>query len=201
MSDKFDINFELLPPELKVKLWVLSLDADTSQVALAYKRGAFKTSLQFDYDGKASAGMSYRRWSGNFGIKTDSGDIDLGLVYHGYNFTISSGLSRAASGAIGADAGFDFGAKLLPFPSELTTTFNAGGKSITSMAGDWRSAVKNPLDFYKTRSDDIDAVKKAVDLGQSIYDAGKGPRFGGKLRLHYTGETGLTIYLGAGVMF
>lgn len=45
MGDGFDISFTKLPPDLQMKLWVLALDANTSKVSIAYKPGAFTTSL------------------------------------------------------------------------------------------------------------------------------------------------------------
>ena len=41
----FDVKFSALPPELQMKLWVLGLDANTSKVCIAYRPGAFTTSL------------------------------------------------------------------------------------------------------------------------------------------------------------
>ena len=60
MSD-FDVDFSALPPELQVKLWVLSLDADTSRVNLAYRPGSFRTSLAYNYGGNIEASFGMRR--------------------------------------------------------------------------------------------------------------------------------------------
>jgi len=50
-SDFFDIKYSLLPPDLQMKLWVLSLDANTSRVNLVYSPGTFRTSLAYNYGG------------------------------------------------------------------------------------------------------------------------------------------------------
>lgn len=200
MASPFDIDFEMLPPHLQLKLWVLALDADTSKVALAYNPGAFKSSLSFDYDGKLQAAFAYRRLSTTLAYKTDSKDVNLGLVFRGYNFAASAGLSAGASGP-GLGLGFTYGAPLLPFPTQLASTFNQAGSALGSMVGGLGAAGSNPLEYYKLHSNDIAAISNAVDLGQKIAKSNKGPRFGATFGLNYSQGPGLTINLAAGVMF
>ncbi len=51
MPDKFDIDLSLLPPKLQLHLWILGLDANTSQVNIAYQRNSFRTGLAYNYGG------------------------------------------------------------------------------------------------------------------------------------------------------
>jgi hypothetical protein len=198
MGDKFDITFKPLPPDLKMKLWVLALDADTSKVALAYRPGSFVTSLSYEYGGNLEAGLSFNRgFSTKLGVDPSSGDLDLGLVYRGFKFGAKASIKNKSAGL-----SFGYGQSLLPFPSELSDVFNSGGFGLTSMMRDIDAAPDNPLAWYKLHSNDIKTISKAVDLGQKIHKLGKSKdRFGAGLRLNFAPETGLTIYTGLQVRF
>lgn len=198
MSDNFDIDFSALPPELRLKLWVLALDADTGKVNLAYKKGAFKTALSYSYGGAISASAGIRRFNGRIGISPVNGDVDLGLVFKGYRFGANVSPSKGSGGA-----SFGYGAALLPFPAELEDVFGKGGAAATRLAPSIPSAVDNPLAWYGLRSNDVSAISKAINAGRKIYKAGApgGKRFGAGLRLNYDKTMGLTIYGGALLRF
>ncbi len=198
MSDHFDIDFAALPPELKLKLWVLALDADTGKVNLAYRKGAFKTALSYSYGGAISASTSVRRFSGRIGVSPVNGDVDLGLVFKGYRFGANVSPSKGSGGA-----SLGYGAALLPFPTELRDVFGKGGAAATRLAPSLPGAADNPLAWYNLRSDDVSAVSRAIGMGQKIYKAGKpsAQKFGVGLRLNYDKTMGLTIYGGAQLRF
>jgi hypothetical protein len=192
MGNDFDINYKLLPPDLQMKLWVLALDANTSKVSIAYRPGSFVTSLAYNYGGNVEASLSIRTVSTTLGVNPSSGNIDLGLVYRGFNFGTSASFTQKSAGL-----SLSYGAKLLPFPSELASIFNSGAGGLQSMASDISAAPNNPLAWYKLHSDDADAISKAVTTGQQIAKLGESPdRFGAGLRLNYNQQTGLTIYGG-----
>jgi hypothetical protein len=197
MGDKFDIDFKLFPPKLQVQLWVLALDANTSQVNLAYRPGSFRTSLAYNYGGNVEASLGVRRFSTTVGVNPANGDVDLGLVYRGFRFGASASV-RGHSGGVG----IGYGASLLPFPQELSLTFNAAAGGLQRMAGNLSAAPDDPLAWYQMHSNDVAVIGKAVDLGQQIAKHGeKSDRFGAALRLNYAEQTGLTIYGGALVRF
>jgi hypothetical protein len=201
MGDKsdggFDIKFKLLAPELQLKVWTLALDANTSKVNLAYKPGAFATSLAYNYGGSIEGSFVVRRFTTKLGVNPSNGNADLGLVFRGFNFSASTNLTRPTLGL-----GFTYGASLLPFPNDLFGTFNAAAGSLQSMAGDISSAPNNPLAWYKLHSNDVTAIGNAVSAGQQIAKYGKDSnRFGFGLRLNYVPQTGLTIYGGAQYRF
>lgn len=197
MPDKFDIDFKLLPPRLQMQLWVLALDANTSKVNLAYKSGSFRTGLAYNYGGNLEASLGVRRFSTTFGVNPSSGGVDLGLVFRGFRFGTSANFAQRSFGF-----NLGYGASLLPFPSEMSGTFNSAAIGLQSMAGDIAAAPDNPLAWYKLHSNDVDAISKAVDLGQSIAkQRGSANRFGVGLRLNHTPQTGLTIYGGVQLLF
>jgi hypothetical protein len=188
----FDINFSALPPDLRMKLWVLALDANTSRVCIAYRPGAFTTSLTYNYGGNIQAALSVRRLSTTLGVNPSSGQVDMGLVYRGFNFGTSANFTQKSAGLT-----FGYGASLLPFPAELSSVFNSAAGGLRSMVGDIRAAPNDPLSWYKLHSNDVNAVTQAVSTGQGIADWGSSDRFGLGLRINYTQQAGLTIYGGA----
>jgi hypothetical protein len=196
MGDKFDIKFSALPPDLRLKLWVLALDANTSKVAIAYRPGSFVTSLSYDYGGNLEAALSVdRNFSAKVGVDPSSGDLDLGVVFRGFNFGANASFKGQSGGV-----GLGYGASLLPFPSELSGIFNSAAFGLKSVMSDVDAAPNNPLAWYKLHSDDTKAISSAMSAGQRIAKAGESPyRFGAALRLDFTPETGLTIY--SGVLF
>lgn len=197
MGDRFDIDFKLLPPKLQMQLWVLALDANTSQVNLAYRAGSFRTGLAYHYGGNVQASLAVRRFSTTVGVRPGSGDVDLGLVFRGFTFGLSASAVRRSAGV-----SLGYGATLLPFPTELASTFNSAAGGLPSMARDIRSAPDNPLAWYRLHSDDVAAIGRAISVGQAIAKQGAhANRFGAGLRLNYTPQTGLTIFGGAQLWF
>ncbi|QDT55788.1 hypothetical protein Pan44_38360 [Caulifigura coniformis] len=202
MGDKkdeggFDIDFKVLPPELQVKLWLLSLDADTSKVTLAYNPGKFVMNIGYSYGGSIESSFLVRRFSAKLGVNPSSREVDLGLVFRGFKFSASTSVGKPTLGL-----GISYGSGLLPFPSQLGSTFTSAAGGLSNIAGDLSSAPDNPLAWYNLHSDDVESISKAVSLGQQIMKAGSDKnRFGVGLRLNYTSESGLTIYGGAQLRF
>jgi hypothetical protein len=197
MDKEFDIDFSLLPPKLQMQLWVLALDANTSKVNLAYRSGSFVTSLGYNYGGNVEASLSVRRVSTTLGVNPSSGDVDLGLAFRGFRFGASASLTRPSAGL-----SLSYGASLLPFPWELSNTFNAAAGGLQSMAADISAAPNDPLAWYKLHSNDVTAISNAVSAGQQIAAQGESSSpFGVGLRLNYNTQSGLVIYGGAQLRF
>jgi hypothetical protein len=192
MGDKFDVKYTLLPPDLQVKLWVLALDADTSRVNLAYRAGAFRTSLAYNYGGNVEAAMSIRdftlKLSGNPASR--EADVDLGMHFRGFDFDASANVTRRTVGV-----GITYGRSIVPFPNELQSAFTAADAGLMHMARDVGSAPDNPLAWYKLHSDDATAIERGIKAGRQLMDYGKGSdRLGASLRLNYTPQGGLVVY-------
>jgi hypothetical protein len=131
MGNAFDIDFKLLPPKLQMQLWLLALDANTSKVNIAYRPGSFLTSLAYNYGDNVEASLSVRRFSTTVGVNPSSGDVSLGLVFRGFRFAASANVTRESTGV-----SIGYGASLLPFPMELSSTFNSAAIGLQSMAKD-----------------------------------------------------------------
>ncbi|MGE0824338.1 MAG: hypothetical protein AB7G75_14105 [Candidatus Binatia bacterium] len=197
MGNTFDIDFKLLPPKLQVQLWVLALDANTSKVNLAYRSGSFVTGLAYNYGGNVEAALSVRRIATTVGVNPANGDVDLGLVFRGFRFGTAASVTRKSM-----SFGIGYGARLLPFPQELSDTFNSAASGLVNVTNDISAAPDNPLAWYKMHSDDVTAIGTAISIGQRIAKHGeKSNRFGAGLRLTYADQTGLTIYGGAQLRF
>lgn len=197
MGDSFDIAFKALPPDLQMKLWVLALDANTSKVAIAYRPGSFVTSLSYNYGGNVQAALSVRNVTTTVGVNPSNGNLDLGLVYRGFNFGTSASFTQKT-----ASLNLGYGAQLLPFPDELSSIFNSANGGLQSMTRDISAAPNNPLAWYKLHSNDATAIGKAISTGQQIDKFGKSPdQFGVGLRLNYNQPTGLTIWGGFELKF
>ena len=196
-NDGFDIKFTKLPPELQLRLWLLSLDANTSRVNLAYQPGAFVTSLAYNYGGSVQASFGIRRFSTSVGVNPSNGNVDLGVVFRGFNFAASTNLTQPNLGL-----GLTYGAGLLPFPQELSATFNSGAAGLQNIAGSVGSLPNNPLAWYGLHSNDVTAISNAVSAGRAISQYGKDEnRFGAGFRLNYVPQAGLTIYAGVQYRF
>jgi len=191
-DDNFDISLKALPPDLQMKLWVLALDANTSKVAIAYKPGTFMSSLSYNYGGNVQASLGIRRvFTGTVGVNPSTGQVDLGMVFQGFNFGANANFVQKSSGL-----SLSYGAKLLPFPSELSTVFDDGASGLRSMADDISAAPNNPLAWYKMHSNDATAISNAVSAVQDIAKSGKGDAVGAGLRVNYNEKSGFTIYAG-----
>lgn len=193
-DNSFDINFSALPPDLQMKLWVLALDANTSKVAIAYKPGTFTTSLTYNYGGNVQASLSMRRGpTTTLGFNPSSGQVDLGLVFQGFDFGATANYTQKSVGL-----NLSYGAKLLPYPDELSGVFDSAAGGLQSMAKDIGAAPNNPLAWYKLHSNDAATISKAVSTVKDIAKSGsESDKVGVGLRLNYTPQSGFTIYGGA----
>jgi hypothetical protein len=192
MPDTFDVKFKLLPPDLQARLWVLGLDANTSKVGIAYKTLDFKTGVAYKYGGNAEAFLSYRNVNTTLGVNPSNGNLDLSVVYRGFNFGTTANIAQKSYGL-----SLTYGSDLIPFPEELTDTFNRANGGLDSMARDIQAAPNNPLAWYKIHSDDIGTITKAAQAIQNIAKLdNKSNNFGAGLRVNYSQQTGVTIYGG-----
>jgi len=193
----FDVSFKALPPDLQMKLWVLALDANSSKVSLAYSTGTFVSNLSYNYGGNVQASLGIRRpFTGTVGVNPSTGQVDLGMVFQGFNFGASANFRQKSGGL-----SLSYGAKLLPFPAELSDVFDNAASGLQSMADDISAAPNNPLAWYRLHSDDATAISKAVSTVQDIAKSDKGDALGAGLRLNYNEKTGFTIYAGVQYRF
>ena len=81
MSDPFDIDFKLLPPKLQMQLWVLALDANTSQVSPGLSLWQLSHQSGLQLGGNLEASLGLRRFTAKVENQPHQRDIDLGRSF------------------------------------------------------------------------------------------------------------------------
>lgn len=193
----FDIDYSLLPPSLQLRLWVLSLDANTSRVRLSRDFGSISAGLNYNYGGALSADISGGGFRGSLGVDPSTADLSLGGSYGGFRASATGNIGQRSFGL-----NLGYGSRLLPFPTELSSIFNSGAESLANVAGNISSAPNDPLAWYGLHSDDISTITRAVKTGMRIHDQQTGTQnFGAGLRLSYSPVSGFMIYGGVQLLF
>lgn len=193
----FDIDYSLLPPSLQLRLWVLSLDANTSRVRLSRDFGNISAGFNYNYGGALSADISTGGFRGSLGVDPSNANLSLGGSYGGFNASATGNIGQRSFGF-----NLGYGSPLLPFPSQLNSIFSSGAQGLGNVVGDISSAPNNPLAWYGLHSDDISTISTAVKTGMQIHNQQtSSQRFGAGLRLSYSPLTGITIYGGVQFVF
>ena len=193
-SGAFSFNFDLLPPDLKLKLGSFMLHVNTGTSELSFTQNLMKTTLGYSYGGDISLGESGKGFSSRLGFNPSNDQISLGLGYDKFKFNSSL---NPNTGSLGLN--FNYGAPLLPMPGDLTTTMNNAGNSVGNVASSL-GTLGNPLSFYNKNSDDIKNVMTAVKSATTIDDAKQGT-FGAGLKFTYNPQSGVMIYGGLQWLF
>ena len=71
----FQHDFSLLPPELQLKLWYLSMNADTSSADLNFDKDQLHLGLGYEYGKSLSLGGSYGDFGGKYSIDPSNADM------------------------------------------------------------------------------------------------------------------------------
>ncbi len=194
---KPEINFDVLPPDLKIRMWHLLFEADTSAVKLDYETKGLKTGLSYKYGGALSLHLKSGATSGSVGYTPGENQFSLGLSHGPFNAGISATPDQQKYGfKLGV------GDKLLPNPSSVGQTFTTGGTSAGSLLTGAPGALDDPIGFNTSHKSDIDNISKSVDLVKDITDAGKKKiRFGGDFSLSYDPEKKFVFTVRAGMIY
>ena len=193
-SGAFSFSFDLLPPDLKLKLGVFMLRVNTGSTELSFTKDLMKTTLGYSYGGDLSLGSSGNGFSSNFGYNPSNSQVSLGLGYDKFKFNTSL---NPATNSYGLN--LNYGSPLLPMPGELGTTMNRGGAAVGNVMGSLGS-FRDPISFYSQNSGDFKSIMGAVKAGTSIGDAKLGT-FGAGLKFTYNPQTGMLIYGGLQWLF
>lgn len=196
-SGGFDIDYSLLPPSLQLRLWVLSLDANTSRVRLSRDFGTISAGLNYNYGGALSADIRSGGIRSSFGVNPSNADLSLSGSYGDFNLGATGNIGQRRFGL-----NLGYGAPLLPFPSQLASIFTSGEQGMRNIAGDIASAPNNPLAWYDLHSDDVSAITTAINTGRRIHkQQTSSQNFGAGLRITYSPDAGLLIYGGVQLIF
>jgi hypothetical protein len=194
-DSSFDFDFNALPPSLQLSLGQWMLRANTSQTALQYTQGLMKYSLGYNYGSSITAGISSPGSSTSLGFDPHSGNTSFNLRRDQFRFGASA---NPISNSYGLNLGY--GASLLPMPSALSDSVNAGWSGASNVLGGIPD-MQDPLSFYQAHGDDIDSIMKAVKAVSSLDRDEDDPSFGAGLTITYNPENRWLIYGGVQWIF
>lgn len=187
-----DIDFTLLPPEVRLSFWRMLMTANKKGAGISYSGGKFGAGLGYQYGGSVVGKFSYGDFKSSVEVDTGSGALTLGGSAGGFNFSGNAGFSTGSYGL-----GLSYGAPLLPFPWELSKPVYGAERGAMGIGAGLPTAMDNPLGFYDSQKKNLDAVTKAYSLLDKVRDQqATGIRFGAGLRLTYDPKGGLFVMFG-----
>lgn len=199
-DNNFDIDFDLLPPELKLKIFEMGLDADVKGVSVSHKAKAFSTKFNFEYKGKASLNMDHGDLNHTMGYDIGAKNLTYGGKYQDWNWGSNYNFS---DNSFGLSVGY--GAGLQPSREQMANDFGnkmrAGFEGAEGAIGSLGSAFDDPVKYAQDNQDNIKAITKAVSAARKISKMKDKTEFGAGLRLGYSQQGGLSIFVGAQMRF
>lgn len=195
-DDNFDVDFDLLPPELRLKIFELGLDADVKGVSISHEAKSLSTKFNFEYDGAASLNLNHGVLNHTVGYDFGSSNISYGGQYKDFNWGSNF---NAKDKSFGLNLGF--GAPLRPSKDAVNNTFQAGTDGLNNVVGNISSVTDDPIKYAEDNKENIQAITKAVSMARKIKKMNNKPEFGAGLRLGYTRDKGLSIFVGAQMRF
>lgn len=195
-DDNFDIDFELLPPELRLKIFELGLNADVKGVSISHQAKSLSTKFNFEYDGAASLNMDHGDLNHTLGYDFGSSNLSYSGQYRDVNWGSNYNIDQKSFGlSVG------YGAPLRPSQKDVNNTFQAGAEGLNNVAGNISSVTDDPVKYAEDNKDNIKAITKAVSMARKIRKMENKTEFGAGLRLGYSKEQGLSIFVGAQFRF
>jgi hypothetical protein len=191
---EFEFDYNLLPPSLQFSLGQWMLEANTSGVALQFSQGLMKSKFGYNYGGNLTLGTQSPSSSAELGFNPHSPALSLNLTEDRFRFGANADLT---TGGFGFNLGY--GAKLLPMPFDLAGPVYGGWGGASGILGDIGN-MQDPISFYQSHGDNIDAIMGAVKALQPLADEGN-QGFGAGLRFTYNPQTGVLIHAGVQWMF
>ncbi len=183
------VDFSVLPPELKLRLFHFVLNADTSHVQLDYRTRGFMAGLSYQYGDALSFNTRFRDFSARIGWTPGDNIFSLGGSYGQWNLSAST---RPDQGRF--SLGLRYGAPLLPSFASMQNTFTAGGNSLTNMVGGLPYGLQDPIGYYNMYQSDIENISETVDLVERITESGRRRiQFGAAFNLSYDPTNRLVV--------
>lgn len=188
-SGTFDFDFELLPPELQLRLGGLMLHADTSEAELRFTNNLVRYRLGYSYGGDLYFGAREGGFSSRLGVNPSTGGMSLGLSEGRFRFGTSF---NPFSGGFGFNLGY--GSPLLPMPGDLSSSVYGGWGGASGILGGL-PGFTDPFSFYRANEENVDAVMGAVRALRPLADPER-RSFGAGLRFTYNPDSGVLIHAG-----
>lgn len=195
-EDNFDIDFDLLPPELKLKIYELGLDADVKGVSISHEAKSLSTKFNFEYDGAASLNLDHGDLNHTMGFDFGSSNLSYGGSYRDVNWASNYNFGNDSFGL-----SLGYGAPLRPSRDDVNNTFQAGAQGLNNMAGTISSATDDPVAYAEKHKDDVKTISKAISMAKKLRKMDNKRSFGAGLRLGYSPQNGLSVFVGAQMRF
>lgn len=195
-SPEPDIDFNVLMPELQLRIFHFLLEADTSKVQLDYQTRNFMAGLSYQYGDALSLDLKFRDFKTKLGWTPGDNKFALGLNQGDFGLNLSTQPWNQQVGL-----GLTYGLQL-PSLDQMNSTFTAGGNSAMAMAMGIPGAFNDPFAYYHQHKDDIENISKTADMLKKITKAGESKiRLGGGLSVSYDPDKQLVITGRFGLMF
>lgn len=195
-SPEPDIDFNVLMPELQLRLFHFLLKADTSKVHLDYQTRNFMAGLSYQYGDALSLNLKFRDFKTKLGWTPGDNEFALGLNQGDFGLNLSTQPWNQQVGL-----GLTYGLQL-PSLDQMHSSFTVGGNSAMAMAMGIPGAFDDPFAYYHQHKDDIENISKTADMLKKITKAGESKiRLGAGLSLSYDPDKHLVITGRFGLMF
>ena len=176
-----DIDFSLLPPSVRFTFWRMMIQADTSSAGVSYSQGDLTAGLGYQYSGNIVGNFQFGDFRSNIGVNPTSGALSLGGSYGGFSLSGSADV-----GGSSYSLGLSYGAPMMPSYSSLSDSIYGAEAGIRGIGAGLPTAMDDPMGFYDSQSDNIDAVMQAYSLLNRVQSQqATGIQFGAGLRLSY----------------
>jgi hypothetical protein len=203
------LDFDLLPPELKIRLLEeLNFTATVSSAQLQWQRRRFSLGLSYDYGGAITGSGRVNTGVGTF---TGSAAFDPGNTTGSFRAGWRRGQWRVGAGVNtrgSASAQVGYGAELPPMPDQLgqhMTAAEAGGRNLLNAVPGVLSDPRTLPGVISERGEDIEAISQAAeDIGR-IADLRRQDsnqiNWGFYIRAAAGPQSGVGLTAGAGLFF
>jgi len=204
-----ELNFDLLPPELKIRLFnELNFTATVTAARLAWEHNRLKLGMDYSYGGPLSGTARYQT-----GVGTLSGaasyDPSSGVGSFGAGFHQGAWRAGAGGNTTGAfNASLSYGRQLPPMADAFGTSMMAGEQGMRNLLGTVPGILDDPAtapSVLGEHSSDIEAVSGAAKNVGRLIDLSKQDtshiNWGFYIRATYSQQVGFGVMGGAGVFF
>jgi len=182
----FKFNIQLLPPELKLKLYGLMLKADTGQTELNFTHNLIQYQLGYSYGSDLFLDAKKDDMNLRLGYNPSKTSLSVGMGADQFRTTTSVNLKNGGFGL-----GVSYGAPLLPMPDMAldprTQQVQKGGAALPPAVAGLRS---DPVTYIQEQGGNASDVMKAV---KTVKPWSSDQNFGVGLDFLYDPKTGIMI--------
>ncbi len=215
-DDWYSFDFEYLPPEMKLRLWRIVLDAKLTSSELSYIYDKAKVTGGYSYGSDVYLGGTFGDFSSRAGFDPSTYKTSLDFGYDkfkiGGTFEPSSykssvkfgydqyGLSTSFDPSTRSFGfGFNYGVPLLPMPWDLSAKVYQGAGGLEDAITTFGTP-SNPFTWYGEHKESVSDVIGAVKSLMPLSDVKSGD-IGAGLQFSYNKTSGILICAGVQLVY